>query len=212
MEDVLDVYQRPYDPDCPVLCFDETRKELHSTPHGSLPTKPGQTACEDYEYERHGTASLFLWLEPLTGKRGVVVSERHTAFDLAAVLRQIAEGHYPQAKKIVLVCDNLKTPTPGCLYERFLPDEAHRLKQRLEWHYTPEHGSWLNVAECELSVLERQCLHRRIEDIETLTQEVAAWERERNNQKVTIDWQFRTEDARVKLKRLYPTLNTQSSG
>jgi hypothetical protein len=209
MEDVLDVYQRPYDPDYPVVCFDETRKELHSTPLGGLPPTVDHLAREDYQYQRHGTASLFLWYEPKAGRRGMVVSERQTGYELAGVLKELADQQYPHAKKIVLVCDNLSTHSPACLYERFSPEEAHRLKQRFEWHYTPEHGSWLNIAECELSVLSRQCLSRRIPDFATLEREVTAWEQKRNREQVRVDWQFTTKDARGKLHRLYPTVKRQ---
>jgi hypothetical protein len=204
MEDILDVYQRPYDLARPVVCFDETRKELHTTPRGELPRQPGQPTRQDYEYQRNGAAHLFLWVEPLTGRRGAQVTEQHTGYELAEVLRHLAEDVYVEAEQIVLVCDNLNTHHAGVLYERFLPEQARRIAARLEWHYTPEHGSWLNVAECELSVLSRQCLDRRIPDREALAFEVAAWEQARNARAVTIDWQFRTADARIKLKRLYP--------
>lgn len=206
MEDVLEVYARPLDPKRPVVCFDEARKELHGSPHGVLPIQPGQPLRQDYEYARHGTASLTLWCEPLAGRRGVRVSERHTGYELAEVLRHLAEAVYPDAEVIVIVSDNLSTHHAGVLYERFAPEQARAIAARLEWHYTPEHGSWLNVAECELSVLSRQCLARRIQDVETLVREVAAWEQERNAEKVTVDWQFTAADARVKLKRLYPEL------
>lgn len=206
MEDVLDVYQRPYDPNCPVVCFDETRKELHGSPAADLPARSGQPPREDYGYTRNGSASLLLWYEPLVGTRGVRVREQHTGLDVAGVLQHLADEVYPHARKIVLVCDNLRTHGAHFLYERFTPEEAHRLKQRFEWHYTPEHGSWLNIAECELSVLSRQCLSRRIADIETLRREVGAWERARNTRPHTVNWQFTTHDARVKLKRLYPVL------
>lgn len=210
MEDVLDVYQRPHDPLRPVVCLDETSKELHSTPRGALPMEPGteagpgQPARQDYEYERHGTANLFLWVEPLAGRRGVAVTERRTAVDLARQLRALADEHYPQAERIVLVTDNLNTHGPASLYEAFAPAEARRLAARLEWHYTPEHGSWLNMAEIELSVLSRQCLSRRIPDAAALEREVGAWERGRNAAGATIRWQFTAADARVKLRRLYP--------
>jgi hypothetical protein len=204
MEDVLEVYARPYDPDYPVVCFDETRKELHGSPRPSLPAEPGQTARQDYEYERHGSASLLLWYEPLAGPCGVSVREQHTGVDIANLLAHLADTVYPQAKKIVLVSDNLSTHKVHFLYDRFSPEEARRLSERFEWHYTPEHGSWLNIAECALSVLARQCLSRRIADVDTLRDEVAAWEQERNRRPHTVKWQFRAEDARIKLKRLYP--------
>ncbi len=207
MEDVLDVYQRPYDADYPVVCFDETRKELHGSPRPDIPAEPGRLLRRDYEYERNGSASLLLGYEPLVGTRGVRVADQHTGVDVAGVSQHLADEVYPDAKKIFLVCDNLRTHSPHFLYERFAPEEAHRLKGRFEWHFTPEHGSWLNITECELSVLSRQCLSRRIADIETLRDEVRAWERERNRHPHRVDWQFRTADARVKLKNLYPTKN-----
>lgn len=212
MEDVLDVYARAYNPARPVVCLDETRKELHTTPQGTLPPKPGQPARQDYGYERHGTASLFLWCEPLVGRRGVTVSERHTARDFAEALYHLATAVYPDAERIVLVCDNLSTHAPSSLYERFAPEQARRLVERFEWHYTPEHGSWLNLAECELSVLSRQCLARRIADRPTLEREVAAWEQKRNAKPVKVNWQFTTEEARIKLRRLYPKLDVQDPG
>jgi transposase len=211
MEDVLDVYQRPYDPNRPVVCLDEVSKELHSTPRGALPVQPGQTACQDYEYERHGTANLFLWVEPLRGYRRVRVTDRRTKLDFADTLRCIVDEDYPDAAVVVLVTDNLNTHTPACLYERFAPAEAWRIASKLEWHYTPEHGSWLNMAECELAVLSSQCLNRRIPDRATLEREVTAWEHTRNAAQDTIDWQFTTADARVKLKRLYPVVITHHS-
>ncbi|MCW3094796.1 MAG: hypothetical protein JWL77_414, partial [Chthonomonadaceae bacterium] len=206
MEDVLDVYQRPYDPKRPVVCIDEGGKELRDTPHGTQPMQPGQPAREDYEYERLGKANLFLSVEPLAGRRRVRVTERHTYPDFAQELRHLVDEDYPQAEKIVLVCDNLNTHSAACLYSTFLPEEAHRINQKIEWHYTPEHGSWLNMAECELSVLARQCLDRRIPDIATLTEEAACWERRRNGMQVKIHWHFTTADARIKLRRLYPVL------
>jgi hypothetical protein len=204
MEDVLSVYERPYDPKRPVVCVDESNKALHDTPQGVLPLKPGQVQGVDYEYERNGTANIFMAVEPLVGKRYVSVTDRRTSQDFAEFLRQLSDEAYPQTEVIVLVTDNLNTHSPACLYERFEPAEAWRLANRFEWHYTPEHGSWLNIAEIELSVLGRQCLSRRIPDKQTLIAEVAAWEKDRNDVKVQIDWQFRTEDARIKLKRLYP--------
>ncbi len=211
MEDVLAVYQRPYNPKRPVVCLDETSKELHSTPRGALPPQPGKTTCEDYEYMRHGTANLFLSVEPLRGRRRVRVTERRTAVDFAEELRRLVDVDYPDAEKVVLVTDNLNTHTPGCLYERFEPAEARRIVSKLEWHYTPEHGSWLNMAECELAVLSSQCLNRRIADRTTLEREVAAWEDTRNATCVTIDWQFPAADALNTLTRLYPDLKTHNS-
>ena len=210
MEDVLDVYQRPYASQCPVVCLDETSKELHTTPRGSLPPEPGQPSREDYEYAREGVANLFLALEALRGWRRVWVRERRTRCDFAAVLRQLADEDYPDADRIVLVVDNLNTHGPAALYEAFPPTEAHRLAASFEWHYTPEHGSWLNIAECELSVLASQCLDRRIPKRETLTREVAAWQNRRNHANAKVVWQFTTADARIKLKRLYPVVKEQN--
>ena len=207
MEDVLDVYQRPYDPARPVICIDEKSKELHATPRGKLGPQEGKPKRVDYEYERNGTANIFSWVEPLTGRRGVTVTDRRTYLDFAEQVKDLVDVHYPDAEKIVLVCDNLNTHGPAALYERFPADEAHRINQRIEWHYTPEHASWLNMAEIELSVLSRQCLNRRIPDKDTLITEVAAWEKTRNCAKTTINWQFTTADARIKLRRLYPENN-----
>jgi hypothetical protein len=209
MEDVLAVYHRPYDPKQPVVCLDETSKVLRSTQRGTIPMQPGESARQDYEYERQGTADLFLSIEPLCGRRQVRTRQNRTAYDFAEVLRALVDEDYPQAQTIVLVVDNLNTHHPGALYERFEPAEARRIAAKLEWHYTPEHGSWLNIAECELSALTRQCLKRRIPDMTTLTNEVTAWSQRRNQANVTVDWQFTSEDARIKLKRLYPALKEQ---
>jgi transposase len=209
MEDVVEVYHRPYDPDYPVVCLDEKSKELHGTPRGELAPEPGQPRKVDYEYERNGTSNLFLWVEPLTGNRKVHVTERRTAVDFAQQLQKLVDEDYPEAKKLVLVTDNLNTHSPASLYERFAPAEAHRIAQRIEWHYTPEHGSWLNMAECELSVLSRQCLNRRIPTQVHLEREVATWQRERNRRQVRIDWHFTADNARTKLRRLYPTVMVQ---
>lgn len=209
MEDVLAVYQRPYDPLRPVVCLDEKSKELHATPHGTLPMEPkargkrGKARREDSEYQRNGTRNLFLWVEPLAGRRHVSVTERRTGLDFAAQLQRLVDA-YPEAERVVLVTDNLNTHSPACLYEAFAPDEARRIARKIEWHYTPEHGSWLNMAEIELSVLTRQCLNRRLPDAVTLTQEAAAWEQRRNHAQTTIRWQFTAEEARIKLRRLYP--------
>ncbi len=207
MEDVLAVYQRPYDPERPVVCLDEKSKELHATPHGLLPMEPGKPRREDYEYERNGTRNLFLWVEPLSGRRQVCVTERRTARDFAEQLKSLVAA-YPEAQQVVLVTDNLNTHNPACLYEAFAPEEARCIAQKIEWHYTPEHGSWLNMAETELSVLTRQCLGRRIADADTLAHEVAAWQERRNRTRTTIRWQFTAQDARIKLRRLYPELVT----
>ncbi len=211
MEDVLAVYVRPYNPKRPVVGLDEASKELHGTPRGSLPIEPGQPLREDYEYERHGVCNLFLAIEPLTGWRKVRVTDRRTAQDFAEELRALVDEDFPEAQAIVLVVDNLNTHGPACLYERFEPAEARRIAAKIEWHYTPEHGSWLNVAECELSVLASQCLSQRIPDKATLLREVAAWEARRNGAHAGVDWQFTAEDARIKLKRLYPALKEQNA-
>lgn len=204
MEDVLDVYQRPYDPSRPVVCIDEKSKQLLKTPKGSITATPGVPEKIDYEYERNGTRNIFQWVEPLTGRRNADVTDRRTSLDYADQLKMLVDLHYPQAEKIVLVADNLNTHTPAALYERFEPAEAHRIANKIEWHFTPEHGSWLNIAEIELSALSRQCLNRRIGDEATLKAEIAAWNQERNLAKTTINWQFTTADARIKLRRLYP--------
>jgi hypothetical protein len=206
MEDVLEVYTRPYDPARPVVCFDEATKQLVGEVQTPLPVQPGQPARVDYEYERRGTANLFMVFEPLAGQRYVKVTDRRTAVDYAYVIRDLVDVYYPKAEKIVLVQDNLNTHAPASLYEAFEPAEARRILERLEIHYTPKHASWLNMAETELSVLGRQCLDRRIPDQPTLTREVAAWETNRNATLVKVDWHFTTADARIKLKRLYPSI------
>lgn len=211
MEDVLDVYQRPYDAQFPVVCLDEAGKELHATPHGDIPMQPGEIARQDYEYERNGVCNLFLAIEPLRGWRSVCVTDHRTKLDFAEQLKLLVDQCFPLAEKIILVTDNLNTHRPACLYERFEPEEARRIAAKIEWHYTPKHASWLNIAECELSVLARQCLARRVADSQTLTHEVAAWTEQRNHAQVTIDWQFTTEDARIKLKRLYPVIKEPNS-
>ena len=206
MEDVLEVYKRPYDPLRPVVCLDETSKQLIGETRTPVPATPGQPRRVDYEYERKGTANLFMTFEPLVGKRWVKVTQRRTATDFAEVIRELVDNRYAQAEKIVLVMDNLNTHKLASLYEAFAPAEARRLLERLEIHYTPKHGSWLNMAETELSVLGRQCLKRRIADTHTLIREVSAWEKQRNQAKCRIDWRFTTRDARIKLKRLYPSI------
>jgi hypothetical protein len=206
MEDILDVYQRPLDPARPLVCLDESGKALHSTPRGSLPLGPGQPRRQDYEYQRHGSCNLFLAVAPLLGWRKVQVTAQRTAHDFAEQLRQLVEEDFPDAECIVLVTDNLNTHTLACLYERFPASQARRIAAKLEWHYTPEHGSWLNVAECELAVLMRQCLHARFASQAELVHATAAWVTERNAARRTVDWQFTTTDARIKLKRLYPVL------
>lgn len=211
MEDVLAVYQRPYDPNRPVVCLDEINKTLHETPRGTLPMQPGQVARQDYQFTRNGTVNLFLKVEPLQGWRKVRVTDRRTSLDFAEEVRSLVDEDYPEASVIVLITDNLNTHTPACLYEAFPPAEARRIAAKLEWHYTPEHGSWLNVAECELSVLARQCLARRMPDKSSIISEVMAWQQKRNAAQVTIQWQFTTADARIKLRRLYPVINVQNS-
>jgi hypothetical protein len=206
MEDVLDVYQRPYDAKRPVVCLDETSKELRDTPRGSLPMEPSQPERQDYEYARHGVCNLFMAIEPLRGHRKVRVTDRRTAQDFAEQLRVLVEEDYRDADVIVLVTDNLNTHTPACLYETFEPAQARRIASKLEWHYTPEHGSWLNIAECELSVFGRQCLDQRIPNKVALEEEAATWEARRDAARVTVNWQFTTNEARIKLKRLYPIL------
>lgn len=204
MEDVLDVYARPYDARRPVVCLDETRKEVHADHLEPIPAQQGSVKRVDYQYVRMGTVSMYLAVEPLAGRRWVRCTERQTRRELAEVLRELAEVHYPEAEKIVLVTDNLKPHHFSALYDVFEPERARTLAQRFEWHYTPEHGSWLNIAEIELSVLSRQCLNRRFRDQGHVEGEVSAWEAARNRQANTISWQFKTEDARIKLKRLYP--------
>jgi DDE superfamily endonuclease len=206
MEDVLDVYKRPYDAQQPVVCLDEASKQLVAEVNAPLPPEPGQPERVDYEYERRGTANVFMVFEPLAGQRRVEVTARRTAVDFANVVRRLVDVDYAQADRVILVMDNLNTHGPGSLYEAFEPAEARRILGRWEIHHTPKHASWLNRAETELSVLGRQCLDRRIADQETLAKEVSTWEKERNERSVKVDWQFTTADARIKLKRLYPTI------
>ena len=206
MEDVLAVYTRPRDPDCPLVCLDETSKQLIAETRVPVPMKPGRPARHDYEYERNGTANLFMLFAPLEGWRHVKVTDRHTAVDYAHLLKEVSDTWFPNVPKIALVQDNLNPHKPASLYEAFPAEEARRLVERFEWHYTPKHGSWLDMAETELSVLSRQCLDRRIPNKQILFEEVAAWEAERNNKHSKADWQFTTADARVKLKRLYPSI------
>lgn len=206
MEDVLEVYKRPYDPRRPVVCLDETSKQLIGEVQRPVSAAPGQAAHYDYEYVRNGVANLFMIFEPLAGQREVAVTERRTRTDYAACLRRIADEFYPEAAVIVLVQDNLNTHTPASLYEAFEPAEARRLMERFEWHYTPKHGSWLDMAEIELGILGRQCLSRRIETMDDLRQQAQAWKTARNAAEVKVNWQFRTEDARIKLRTLYPSI------
>jgi hypothetical protein len=206
MEDVLDVYHRPYDEARPVVCLDETSKQLVGEVVEPIPAEPGQPERFDYEYVRNGTANLFMISEPLAGWRHVMVTERRTAKDFAEVVRWLAEDVYPGAEKVVLVMDNLNTHKLASLYEAFPPEQARRIAERIEVHHTPKHGSWLNVAEIELSVLGRQCLDRRIESVEKLLVQVEPWEVERNDRAVGVKWRFTTADARIKLRRLYPAI------
>jgi len=204
MEDVLEVYKRPYDPKRPVICMDEQPTQLLKQTRMPLPVKPGKPARFDYEYERNGTAVNFMFTEPLGDWRKVNVRERKTKRDWAEEIRELIDVDFPKAEYIVLVMDNLNTHTPGALYETFSPPEARRILKRLEIHYTPKHGSWLNVAEIELSVFTQQCLDRRLPDLAALRQEATAWYCARNAAKKRVDWQLTTDKARVKLKRLYP--------
>ena len=206
MEDVIEVYHRPHDPDRPVVRLDETSKQLIVETRVPIQARPGRLARYDHEYERNGTANLFMMFAPLEGWRHVEVTDRRTALDYARILKDLSDTKFPKASKIVLVQDNLNTHKPASLYEAFPAAEARRLVERFEWHYTPKHGSWLDMAEIELSVLSSQCLDRRLPDKQTLTEEVLAWEDDRNKHHAKPDWQFTAHDARVKLKRLYPAL------
>jgi hypothetical protein len=206
MERVLDVYKEPYDPLRPVICMDESPKQLIKETRLPLERKPGCDAKADYEYERCGVANIFMFNEPLRGKRHVKVTERKTKTDWAHLIKEIADNYYPYVEKIRLVMDNLNTHKPSSLYEAFPPQEAKRIWDRFEFIYTPKHGSWLNMAEIELHVLNRQCLSRRIGDLDTMSKEVKAWQQDRNNKDAKINWQFTNEKARVKLKKLYPTI------
>ena len=204
MEDVLSVYKRPYDPKWPVVCMDEQPTQLIKETRTPLSCGPGKLTRVDYEYERNGTATNFMFTETLADWRKVNVRARKTMVDWAYEIKELLDADYPDAEKVVLVMDNLNTHKPASLYEAFEPAEARRLLERLEFHYTPKHGSWLNIAEIELSVFTRQCLARRIPNIDTLRSEAAAWYRKRNAQQRRVDWQFTCENARIKLKKLYP--------
>lgn len=206
MEDVLDVYKRPRDPARPLVCLDETSKQLVAETRTPLPMRPGEPARFDYEYARNGVANAFMLFAPLEGWRQVRITDRRTAIDYAHVLKQLSDEYFASAARIVLVQDNLNTHTPASLYEAFEPAEARRLAERFEWHYTPKHGSWLNLAESELGVLAGQCLARRIAERATLEREVAAWVARRNQHNVKANWHFTCIDARVKLKSLYPSI------
>ena len=207
MEDVLDVYTRPYDPRYPTVCMDESSKQLVGETRQPLPAEPGQPARYDYEYQRNGVCTLFLFCEPLVGWRHIEVTERRTQQDWAWAMKTLGDDSYPAADRITVVLDNLNTHVPASLYAPFPPEEAHRLLRRLEFHHTPKHGSWLNMAELEFSVLSRQCLDRRSGIQATLVREVAAWEATRNADPMPVDWRFTTRDARIKLKQLYPEIH-----
>ncbi len=207
MEDVLAVYHRPYEERFPQVCLDEGCKQLLADTREPLPMEPGKPECSDYEYEREGVCSIFLACEPLVGRRFLKVSPRRTKQDWAHFVRELIDVHYPQAEKIVLVMDHLNTHTPSSFYEAFAPEEAWRLAQELEIHYTPTHGSWLNMAEIELSVLARQCLSGRMKSLPVVQEHVVAWQQQRDQAQTTINWRFTTADARIKLKRLYPSFN-----
>jgi len=207
MEDVLDLYHEPYDPLRPVVCFDEGTKPLISETRTPLPMKPGQPQRYDYQYDRHGTTNLFMFSEPLAAWRHVEVTDRRTMIEYAYCMKYLVDERYPDAEVVRVVQDNLNTHKPASLYEAFPPQEAHRILKRLEFHYTPKHGSWLNIAEIELSVLNRQCLNRRIADKDFLINEISAWNDDRNLNAKSVDWQFTTHDARIKLKRLYPSFH-----
>lgn len=206
MEDVLDIYKRPYDPENPQVCMDESSKQQTLEIRVPLPVEPGKPERFDTEYERNGVSNVFMFFEPLAGKRIVNVTDHRTAIDWAYQIRELVDVHYPNAKQITLVMDNLNTHVGGSLYKAFPPEEARRILERLEIHYTPKHGSWLNMAEIELSILSRQCLDRRIPDQHTLIKEIAAWVSARNDNAQPMEWRFTTEDARIKLKKLYPSI------
>jgi hypothetical protein len=206
MEDVLEVYHRPQDEGRPVVCIDEASRQLIGESVEPVPARPGQPERFDYEYVRNGVATLFMVFMPLLGYRSVQVTQRRTAKDFAEVLRWLVEDVYAEAEKVVLVCDNLNTHKPASLYEAFPAEQARRIAEKLEWHYTPKHGSWLNMAEIELSVLSRQCLDRRIESAEEMGDEIGAWQDDRNDREVGVRWRFTTADARIKLRKLYPTI------
>ena len=209
MENVLSVYKRPYDAKHPVVCFDEKSKQLVGEVNPPIPAVPGRETCRDYEYVRNGTANLFMFVEPLKGWRHVNVTSRRTKVDFARQMKELVDVHYPAAGLITLVMDNLNTHRMSCLYEAFPPAEARRIIEKIEVVHTPKHGSWLNMAECELSVLEKQCLGERIGDETTLRERVSIWNLDRNHRSKKIDWQFETADARIKLRRLYPQIQME---
>jgi hypothetical protein len=207
MEDVLEVYKRAYDPKRPVVCLDETSKQLIGEVQTPVPAAPGQVLHYDYEYVRNGVANIFMICEPLAGQRNVEVTDRRTKKDYAQCLRKISDEMYPNAEKVVLVQDNLNTHSPASLYEAFEPVEAKRLADRFEFHYTPKHGSWLDMAEIELGILGRQCLSQRIDNVDDLRRQTEAWETERDAAGTKVNWQFTTVNARIKLRRLYPSID-----
>lgn len=207
MENVLEVYKRPYHAECPVVCLDETNRQLIAASRTSIPAKPGRVKRTDYEYRRNGVVNVFMMFEPLKARRHVKVTDRRTRRDFAECIRDLVDVHYPKADRIVLVMDNLNTHSEGSLYEAFTPSEARRLAEKLEIHYTPKHGSWLNMAEIEIGILSRQCLSQYLPEKTTMQSEVLAWEQQRNEAEATVDWQFTAADARVKLKRLYPVID-----
>lgn len=206
MEDVLDVYLRPYDARIPMLCMDESSRQLVGEVRPPIAMAPGRVARMDNEYVRNGVAQIFMAVEPLAGKRHTKVTLQRAKVDWAHFIKELLDQRYRDADKVVLVMDNLNTHSTASLYEAFAPQEAHRLAKRLEVHYTPKHGSWLNIAEIELSALQTQCLGRRIPDIDAMRKEIAAWQKDRNNRRPKINWQFATADARIKLRHLYPKL------
>jgi transposase len=207
MEDILELYTQPENPKRPLVCMDEVPKQLISDVRDPIPAQAGQPQRVDYEYKRNGVANVFMFFEPLRGQRHVKVTDTRTRLDWAEAMRELSDEIHPEAEKIVVVMDNLNTHTMAAFYLAFKPEEARRLVNRFEFHFTPKHGSWLNMAEIELSVLSRQCLKRRIPDEPTLDREVQAWSQERNSKVVKVDWRFSTADARIKLKRLYPMIH-----
>jgi len=206
MEDVLDVYHLPFDPDYPVVCFDESSKQLVAEKRTPVPAEPGQLERYDYEYQRNGVRNLFLFFSPLVSWRHIKVTEQRTHLDWANCMKDLVDIHFPYATRIRLIQDNLNTHNPSFLYQVFEPAEAKRILQKLEFHFTPKHGSWLNMAEIEFSVLARQCLDRHIADEVSLVREIGTWEDKRNHSQATVNWQFTTQDARIKLKKLYPSI------
>ena len=207
MEDTLEVYKRPYNPAYPVICMDESSKQQIREIRSPIPLEPGRGERYDTEYERNGVSNMFMFFEPLAGRRHVAVTDTRTALDWADQIRDLVDVRYPEVERLTLVRDNLNTHAGASLYKAFEPQEARRILQRLDLHYTPKHGSWLNMAEIELSILSRQCLDRRIADQQTLKDDINAWVNRRNSHAEPMNWRFTTEDARIKLKRLYPTIN-----